>query len=364
VAREVLLVGGVPLRPAAAVFETVASELATLVTRIPDGDQHGWIVAAVASFEANPALARTGRVALSAGGAEVPLFGPRQQSSTDGLVLGPYGYAKVAEESYREFCRLRDAGVIATDIRFQVTLPGPGTSAFMVQVAPEPLLRIARSALAREIEEILEVVPARELTIQLDLAMEAEHEEYRRRPAAFDTPVHDTFDWTSDQMADSAAWLAEQVPTDAELGFHVCSIWHHYQPGGQDNAVLVDTVNAVASRVRRPITYFHVPTIPEHDGPDFAPLGDLCLGSGTRVFLGVIHQSDGVEGARRRIGAARAFLPDFGVASFCGLGSPAVADATTGSVTVGDALHAELRNIGGTALARSLALHRQVAALP
>lgn len=362
-AREVLLVGSVPLRPAAAVFETVAGELATLVTRIPDGDQHGWILAAVASFAGNPALVKNGRVPLSAGGAEVPLFAVRPQTSLNDVVLGPYGYAKVAQESYREFRRLRAADVIPRGVRFQVTLPGPGTSAYMVQLPPTELLRVAREALAREIGEIFDAVPAEDLAIQIDLAMEAEHEEYRRRPEAFDTPVHETFDWSLDEMAASAAWLAEQVPAEAELGFHICSIWHHFQPGGQDNAVVVDTVNAVASRVERPIGYFHVPTVPEHDGADFAPLGDLRLAPDTQVFLGVIHQSDGLEGAKRRIAAAAAFLPDFGVASFCGLGNPAVAEATTDDVSVGSALHEELRDIGGSSLARALALHREVAAL-
>jgi len=40
-AREVLLVGSVPLAPAAAVFETVAQHLGALAPRIPDGEQIG-----------------------------------------------------------------------------------------------------------------------------------------------------------------------------------------------------------------------------------------------------------------------------------------------------------------------------------
>lgn len=99
--------------------------------------------------------------------------------------------------------------------------------------------------------------------------MEAEHEEYRRRPAAFDTPIRDEFDWTLEQMATSAAWLADRVPAGVELGFHICSIWHQYPQAGQDNDVLVDAARAIASRVNRPIDYLHLPTIPEHDEADF-----------------------------------------------------------------------------------------------
>ena len=41
--------------------------------------------------------------------------------------------------------------------------------------------------------------------------MEAEHEEYLRRPDAWDQPMHKVFHWTLEQMADSAAWLAQRA---------------------------------------------------------------------------------------------------------------------------------------------------------
>jgi len=50
----------------------------------------------------------------------------------------------------------------------------------------------------------------RDLALQLDVAMEAEHEEYLRRPDAFETPVQTVFHWTHAQMADSVAWLANR----------------------------------------------------------------------------------------------------------------------------------------------------------
>ena len=68
--REVLLVGSVPLRPAAKVFETVAQHLGTLATRIPDGEQIGWIFGALRSFARNPALEQHTRVPLDARGAQ------------------------------------------------------------------------------------------------------------------------------------------------------------------------------------------------------------------------------------------------------------------------------------------------------
>jgi hypothetical protein len=359
--REVLLVGGVPLRPAAAVFETVAGVLGPHLPRIPDGDQRGWILAAVESFRNNEALEPTASVEISDGGVQVPTYGLRAGRSAADLRLGPYGYGEVARSSYADFTALRDRGVVPSGTRFQVTMPGPGTSAFMVQLPPEELLPIARAALAEEIRQIAEVVPAHDLAVQIDIAMEAVHEEYIRRPEDFDTSVHETFHWTQEQMAESAAWLADHVPADAELGFHICSIWHHYQPGGQDNTVLVSTANAGTQRVQRRVDYLHMPTIPEHGEEDFAPLRDLEIAPETTVYLGLIHRSDGIEDAKRRMAAAKTSLPEFGVASFCGLGNPGAVKPPS-DVRVGEALHEEMRTRESD-IEDVLKLHRAVATL-
>ena len=319
--------GSVPLKPASAVFEVVGARLAGLVSRIPDGDQHGWLLAASTTFATNEMLEPSRRVRLSRDGIEVQLYRLRDGKTANDLTLGPYGYARTAASSYADFTRLRSAGAIPRDVRFQVTLPGPGTSSYMIGLPAEQLLPIARRALAREIERLVEAIPPDDLTIQLDIAMEAEHEEWLRNPDAFDTPIHREFHWTLEQMAESAAWLADQVPSGVELGFHICSIWHHYQQGGQDNAVLVDAANAIASRVTRPISYVHIPTIPEHAAADFAPLSRLELEPDTTLFVGVIHATDGLSGALRRIRDVEAVVPGFGIASFCGLGLPQHADA-------------------------------------
>jgi hypothetical protein len=356
-AREVLLVGSVPLQSASAVFEAVGAHLSGLVKRIPDGDQHGWLLAASATFAENQALEPDQRVRLSREGIEVQLYRLRDGKTAEDLTLGPYRYAETAAASYTVFEQLRSRGKIPGDARFQVTLPGPGTSGYMIRLPADQLLLIARSALAQEVAEIVDAIPAQDLAIQLDIAMEAEHEEWRRNPSAFETPIHREFDWTLQQMAESAAWLADQVPADVELGFHICSIWHHYQPGGQDNAVLVDTINAIAARVTRPIAYVHIPTIPEHTEADFAPLSQLQLSSDTTLFVGVIHSTDGLEGALRRIKAVEAVVPDFGIASFCGLGRPR-------AVEVGDLPSGFRRGATAETLDGVLELHRQAASSP
>ena len=40
----------------------------------------------------------------------------------------------------------------------------------------------------------------------------------------------------------------------------------------------------------------------------------------TKVFLGIVHHTDGIEDFRRRRDLARKHLPSFGIASVCGYG--------------------------------------------
>jgi hypothetical protein len=52
----------------------------------------------------------------------------------------------------------------------------------------------------------------------------------------------------------------------------------------------------------------------------FEPLRNLKLKSGTELYLGLIHLTDGIEGAKRRAAAAKRVVSDFGVATECGFG--------------------------------------------
>ena len=303
--REVLLTGSVPLRPAEKVFEMVAQHLGGVAPRIPDGEQIGWSSAARRTFEHHPASELSRRVPLSAGGKDpIDIFRLRPNYAAKDLVLGPYGYIANATRSYAAFKRLRDAGVIPQKTRYQATLPGPGTSAFCIELDADTLLPLAREALLREIEGIAAAIPAADLAIQLDIGMEAEHEEFLRRPDAWDQPLHRVFHWSLAQMAESVAWLANRVPSGVELGFHICSIWHHDPAGGQDNRVLVDAANAILARVTRPVGYIHIPVIPAHGLDDYAAFKDLQLPPNARLYLGLINIADGLEGAKHRIGMA------------------------------------------------------------
>jgi hypothetical protein len=359
--RNVLLVGSVPLSPAASVFETVARSIGDLVRRIPDGEQIGWSGAARRSFEQHPALELSRKVPLNAHGADpIDIFRLKPGHRSRDLKLGPYSYDENAARSYESFRALRERGIIPEGLRYQATLAGPGTTAFCIELPADELLPISREALGREVEGMLNRIPAEDLTIQLDIAMEAEHEEWLRRPRDFDQPLHTVFHWTLDQMADSAAWLANRIPSNVELGFHICSIWHHDPAAGQDNKALVDIANAILSRVRRPVGYLHIPIVPEHTDKDFLPLAELKLGAETELYLGLLNLGDGLEGAARRIAMAEKVIPNFGVGFYCGLGRP------PSPSTQGPSFHHNppipaLRRAAAETIEAVLALHRAAA---
>ncbi len=363
-AREVLLVGSVPLAPAEKVFEAVARHLGPVAPRIPDGEQIGWSRAAQRTYAQHEALEHSRNVPLNAHSADpVRMYRLKPGRSAQDLRLGPYGYADNAKASYAAFARLRAAGVIPKGTRFQVTMPGPGTSAYCIELPAEELLPISRQALLGEIQEIVAAIPAEDLTIQLDIAMEAEHEEYLRRPDAWDQPLHTFFHWTLEQMAASVGWLASRIPAPVELGFHICSIWHHDPGGGQDNQVLVDSANAIMRRTERPVGYVHIPIIPEHTPADYAPFAALDLPDKARLYLGLLNLVDGIDGAKHRIAMAEAVVRDFGISMFCGLGRPPTSLARSTSSTHARPVIPALRRATPETVADVLDFHRQVAAL-
>ena len=84
---------------------------------------------------------------------------------------------------------------------------------------------------------------------------------------------------------------------------------------------MVRLANALSRRVSRSIQWIHMPVPRERtDDAYFAPLRELHLRPETRLYLGLIHHSDGVDGARARIAAAEKAVAEFGIATECGMG--------------------------------------------
>ena len=56
------------------------------------------------------------------------------------------------------------------------------------------------------------------------------------------------------------------------------------------------------------------------DDAYFAPLAELKLQPETELYAGLLHYTDGLDGAQRRMAAAGRAAPTFGLATECGFG--------------------------------------------
>jgi len=325
--RGALLVGSVNYDDAETTMRTAAAILGPQLRRIPDGEvgiRFHWIMFQPDVLGRAEGIERVGaeRIPFGAGLDARPL---RIGDGVDaaGIELPPLGYAAAAKDSYDTFVRLRAEGVIAGDVRFQVSLP---TSLAVIasffsgddRAAIEP---VYTAAILRELDEILDAIPHVDLAIQWDVASEIGIIE---RAAGYGRVMQawwpgDPFDGLVQRLAA----LVDAVPTDVEVGVHLCygdaAEKHFAEPA--DAATLVRYANAVAAAAGRPLTWLHLPVpIERDDDAFFAPLDALSVGEGTELYLGLVHREDGAEGARRRIAAAAAHAPAFGVATECGIG--------------------------------------------
>jgi hypothetical protein len=89
--------------------------------------------------------------------------------------------------------------------------------------------------------------------------------------------------------------------------------------GRKDLRLCVDLANVIVSATRRHVDYVHMPVARTTDPRFFEPLADLDIGD-TRVYLGMVHHQDGLEGFRARAEAARRYLDEFGIGAVCGFG--------------------------------------------
>jgi hypothetical protein len=85
--------------------------------------------------------------------------------------------------------------------------------------------------------------------------------------------------------------------------------------------LMVELANRFAANVQRPIEWIHMPVPRDRDDEAyFAPLQALHRRPETELYLGLVHLTDGIAGARNRLTSAKRVLTDFGVATECGFG--------------------------------------------
>ena len=232
-------------------------------------------------------------------------------------------YGSFAAESYGVFRRLRDEGVIPPGVRFQMSLPSPtarSTAASRTPASGADIYDAYVEGIRGEIRKALEVIPADDLVIQWDVALEfldlflGEKKWLRFWPTL--TP-QEKFQRHAEQLDH----LWQEIPSDTLLGIHWCfGTWGGWPMADlPDLDLCVEMSNEAKRRFGRRLDYVHMPVVLEPEESFFAPLDRLDIGD-TRVFLGMIHHTDGIEAFRRRRDLARKHLSSFGIGSVCGYG--------------------------------------------
>jgi hypothetical protein len=313
------LVGSMNLDCAEDVFRTIATAAGPSVTRMPDGEtgpRKGWIFHLVPRLAANPHLEPGPRVPNRY--MEAPAFRLRAGVVPEQVDFN-LGFGTTAVESWPVFHALKRDGTNPAGTRFQVAIPTQvAVLGNFISPQDQPrLTAVFEAELAREVAKICAAVPHDELSIQWDVATEL---------AMIEGVIDSHLDVAG--LLDQVARMAAMVPGDVELGFHLCygdaplgpagAGQHFVQP--RDTGNLVRVANGIAERVRRSIAFIHMPVpIDRDDDAYFAPLAGLRLHAGTKLYLGLIHHQDGLDGARGRIAAAARYCRGFGVATECGM---------------------------------------------
>jgi hypothetical protein len=328
--KRVHLVGSVALSTSAEVFEQVSARVGNDIARLSDGETGGRGVPfpfqadLVVSITKTPGMVFKHVCKVSA---ELTFnhYGLAPGARAEDIEFGALGFAAAAKESYPEFKQLQAAGKIPADVRMQVGLPTPLLLeiGFVTVTDVIPLWPAFERAMLRELKEIAASIPHVDLAIQWDVAAEI--------CAILEGGVAQLAEMVDrEELLNSIARITEAVPLDVQAGWHFCygdtgvstedcETHHIVEP--RDLGVLVALANDLCAMIKRPLAWLHMP-VPRtrDDSAYFAPLENLRLKPGMQLYLGLVHKRDGLEGAKRRIAAAKAFYPAFGVGTECGLG--------------------------------------------
>jgi hypothetical protein len=334
---DVLLVGSLPFDTAEEALRATAEGLRGHVGWLPDGEveeRRNWVgMLPLLVFTKHPDLEET-----------IAPAGPLEQPDRDGerppiedlegfwnfrikpgrrIRFDDLQYGRFATQSYMVFRRLREESVIPQDVRFQVCLPAPHSAidGFFEDNTQWPdLYEAYLEGIRGEIAKILDAVPADDLVIQWDAAWEfvdmamGEKNFFRFWPKL-------TAEEKFHRHAEQLGGLWQGIPDETLLGFHWCyGTWGGWpMTAMKDLELCVRMSNEAKRRIGRRLDYVHMPVVRQPDEAFFAPLEDLDVGD-TKVFLGIVHHTDGIDDFRRRRDLARKHLRSFGIGSVCGYG--------------------------------------------
>jgi hypothetical protein len=316
--RHVHFVGTIGLDSVEDVFSTTGKLLGKHLVRCPDGETGGRRQWAMWMYP----LLRSSRYLqpdvdnLLPGVAVCALkLAPGVKASD--IHFGELGYAREARTSYQDFLAAKASGAMPKHVRFQVDLPTPlSIGPFLTKEAWEAAEPAFERAVLGDVERICARIPHHDLAIQWDVCHEMLMWDGR-------FPFMPRFPGIEATFRKKFKMLSGAIPKDVQLGFHFCygdlDAKHFVDP--VDLSKAVELANLVIDSAGRSVHWVHMP-VPANrsDEAYFEPLRKLHRSNGLpELFLGVVHATDGVLGTQKRIAAAAKVLPDFGIATECGM---------------------------------------------
>lgn len=317
-ARGAHLVGGLAAPTATEAMTTTAKVLGRHLARLTDGEtgpRSQWIwwqvdkLTAIDGIELGPP-----QVNPETGNPDYSIFPGLLVAEDVVIPAGALGYRDAAVESYAQFARLREAGVIPHGVRFQASIPTP-YAVVVAWAAGESQRRLwqpYKDALFAEVAAIQEAIPATDLAIQWDVAVEIGALE-----GVFQ-PIDELRSF--DRVVDELVACLEQVEPPAQRGLHLCygDYKHRHFKAPTDLGLLVRLTNAVAARAT--FDFVHMPVDRDHGrAPEyFAALRDLQL-DGAELALGVIDYENDAARVDELVAAADTAGRPYLVATECGM---------------------------------------------
>ena len=207
--------------------------------------------------------------------------------------------------------------MMPNDLRFQIGLPTPYSVAtgYGHISAQEILEKAYQNAIQAELSRIFKIIPHNRLAIQWETVLEFAVLE--------GVQVSHITEDIMKQLTTRVGSLLDLVPAKAEVGIHLCygDSGHKHFCEPKDTTLLAKFANGINASSKRKMNWLHLPVPKERDDDEyFKPLSSLALDSGTELYLGLLHNTGGIEGSKRRIMAAKRHVGRFGISTECGLG--------------------------------------------
>ncbi len=319
------IVGSVPMSNAADVFEKLSAAVGPLLRYLPDGEtgpRLNWlpwlepIFSGRPDFEMSPEEFR-----VHAGATPFKRYRLKEGVDPKTVRFSNLPHSGFALDSWRDFQRLKQAGKIPAQVRYQCDIASIPSllAAFVVEALHAELEPALEQAVSGEIGTICAAIPHQQLAIQFDVASSIFF--------YLETGTACKFGATVDEMMKNFVplhvRLGNAVPKDVHLLYHFCygDNKHKHSVEPRDSSHLVNFGNALSAGIGRSIELIHMPVPRERsDDAYFAPLANLKLRPETTLALGLVHYTDGLEGTRRRIAAAGKGVQGFMIGTECGFG--------------------------------------------